>query len=118
MFPDISMLTMSYCHGLYLFMLQYGYLYQISLVLAIIIYFHAMLRGGEPALTWAFITFALPIVGALLYLIYFLCSWKNLCVSRKEREKAREIVKKWEDTEISEKNDARDSENREPYRRR
>ncbi len=118
MFPEINTLPMSYYHGLYLFMLQYGYLYLISLVLAIIVYFHAMLRGGEPALTWAFITFALPIVGALLYLIYFLCSWKNLCVSRKEREKAREIVKKWEDTEISEKNDARDSENREPYRRR
>ena len=109
---------MNYYHLLYDFMLQYGYLYAISLVLAIIVYFHAVFKEVEPALTWAFITFALPIVGALLYLIYFLCSWKNLCVSRKEREKAREIVKKWEDTEISEKNDARDSENREPYRRR
>ena len=118
MFPEINTLPMNYYQGLYFFMLRYGYLYVISLVLAIIVYFHAIFRDVGSALTWAFISFAFPIVGALLYLIYFLCSWKNLCVSRKEREKAREIVKKWEDTPISEDDSPSSVKDHEPYRKR
>ncbi len=98
MFPLTGTLPMSYYNNLYSLMLQYGYLYAISFVLAILVYFHALFREVEPALTWAFITFIFPFIGALLYFIYFICSWKNLCVGRKEKEKAREVMKKWEDT--------------------
>jgi hypothetical protein len=110
-----------YYHELYSFMLEYGYLYAISLVLAIIVYFHAFFKGVEPALTWAFISFAIPVVGALLYLIYFLCSWKGLCVSRKEREKAEEIVKKWENQTAENDSDTDNRpamDNTEPYRKK
>ena len=102
MFPQINILPLSYYNNLYSLMLQYGYLYLISFVLAILVYFHALFEEVEPALTWAFLSFIFPFIGALLYLIYFICSWKNLCVSRKEKEKAREVIKKWEDTPITE----------------
>ncbi len=97
-----SVVPLNMYAAVYDFMLKYGYLYAMSLVLASIVYFHALISGIEPPMVWAFLAFAVPFIGALLYVIYFVFSWKNLLVSREEREKAREIVKKWEDTPLSE----------------
>ncbi len=87
--------------GVYEFMLRFGFWYGISLILAIVVYFHALLSGIEPPMVWAFITFAVPVVGAIIYSVYFICFWKGLCVSAEEKEHAKEVIEKWRDTDLS-----------------
>ena len=93
----MSFIPLSYYHALYYAILEYGIWYVLSLGLAIMVFVHAWLRDVASALAWAFITFAVPVIGFALYIVYYLCSWKNLCASRKEREAAKEILKKWKE---------------------
>lgn len=129
---DLSFTAMYYSQ-LYDFFMSSGlyYWYGLSFVLAIIVYFHSGMSGNEPALAWAFLTFAIPIIGLLIYILDFICLYRGVCRKKEDKEYSKklktmwekdegkmEIENEWEDTGISEKKSVHKSENMEPYRKR